>query len=220
MQEYLKPTYFIDSDHPEVVAHAKRVAEGAKDPLQVAVRLFCAVRDGIRYNPYSMSAQNEDFQAHRVLQRGEAFCIPKAILLCALARASGIPAALGFADVRNHLTSKRLSETLGTDIFVFHGYTMLYHQGRWLKATPTFNKELCQKAGVKPLDFDGTRDAVFHPFDREGRRHMEYLRDRGMFADFPYELWLDETVKAYPFMASSTQEGLAGNFEDEVAPSA
>lgn len=219
MQEYLNPTYFIDSDHPDILNHTKRVLEGERDPVKVASRLFYAVRDGIRYNPYSMSGQKEDFQAHRVLQKGEAFCVPKAILLCALARASGVPAALGFADVRNHLTSKRLTESMGSDIFVFHGYTMLYLEGRWLKATPTFNKELCQKAGVKPLEFDGKTDAIFHPFDKEGRRHMEYLRDRGMFADFPYELWLDEMVKAYPFMANAIQNPIPGDFEAELTQS-
>jgi transglutaminase-like putative cysteine protease len=216
MQEYLRPTYFIDSDHPAVIGHAKRLTAGADGPVQAAVRLFYAVRDGIRYNPYGMSAQKEDFQAHRVLERGEAFCVPKAILLCALARALGVPAALGFADVRNHLTSQRLTEVMGTDVFAFHGYTLLYLDGRWLKATPTFNKELCEKAGILPLEFDGQSDALFQPFDKEGRRHMEYLKDRGMVADFPYEAWLQAMLEAYPCMASSLNQPPQGDFEAEV----
>jgi transglutaminase-like putative cysteine protease len=216
VRPYLKPTYFVDSDHPEIIAHAKRATQRAKGPLEVAAHLFYAVRDGIRYNPYSLTAKKEEFQAHRVLENGEAFCVPKAILLCALARASGIPSALGFADVRNHLTSPRLTEMMGTDVFVFHGYTMLYLNGRWLKVTPTFNIELCLRAGVKPLEFDGQTDAIFHPFDTEGRRHMEYLKDHGMYADFPYDVWIEAMVKAYPFMAYLPQGKPVGNFESEV----
>jgi transglutaminase-like putative cysteine protease len=216
MQEYLKPTYFIDSDHASVVAYAKRVTEGAGGPVQAAVRLFYAVRDGIRYDPYSIIISKEEFRASRVLERAKAFCVPKAILLAALARAAGVPAALGFADVRNHLTSKRLTETMGTDVFAFHGYTLLYLDGRWLKATATFNKELCEKAGILPLEFDGRNDALFQPLDKEGRRHMEYLKDRGMYADFPYEAWLQAMLEAYPFMATALAQAPQGDFEAEV----
>lgn len=216
MQEYLKPGYYTESDHPLILDHAKRITLDVTDPVQRAVRLFYAVRDKIRYNPYSMALDSEDFRAHRVLERGEAFCVPKAILLVSLARAVGVPAALGFADVRNHLTSRRLLEIMGTDVFVFHGYALLYLNGRWLKATPTFNKELCDKAGVKPLEFDGHHDALFHPFDKEGRRHMEYLKDRGMYADFPYETWLQAMFEAYPFMAGSLSRVPSGDFEAEV----
>jgi hypothetical protein len=48
--------------------------------------------------------------------------VPKAILLAATLRASGIPAAVGFADVRNHLNSPKLTKLMETDLFIYHGY--------------------------------------------------------------------------------------------------
>jgi hypothetical protein len=74
---------------------------------------------------------------------------------------------------------------MGTDLFVYHGFTELWLEGKWVKATPAFNLELCRKFRVKPLEFDGRSDSIFHPFDADDRRHMEYLRERGSFADVP-----------------------------------
>lgn len=221
MQEYLNPSYFVNSDHPAVLTYAKEVIQGANTPHEAAVRLFYAVRDGIRYDPYGSGMKKEDFFAHRVLETKKTFCVPKAIALAALARAVGIPACLGFADVRNHLTSQRLLKLMGTDVFAFHGYVLFHLEGRWIKATPAFHKELCDKAGILPLEFDGRSDAIFQPFDKEGRRHMEYLRDRGTYLDFPHEDWMRAMIETYPFMASFMENPLEqapkGDFEAEVA---
>ena len=65
---------------------------------------------------------------------------------------------------------------MGTDLFVYHGYTDLCLDGKWVKATPAFNLALCTRFRVKPLEFDGRDDSIFHPFDEDDRRHMEYLR--------------------------------------------
>ncbi len=111
-------------------------------------------------------------------------------MLAAAARATGIPARLGFADVRNHLTSDKLRRVLGSDLFVFHGYTELHLKGRWVKATPAFNRGLCEKIGIAPLEFDGESDSVYQPLDLSGRRHMEYVRQRGVRLDIPCEeIW-------------------------------
>ena len=136
-----------------------------------------------------------------VLRRERDFCIPKAVLLAALARARGIPARLGFADVRNHLATPRLLQAMGTDLFIYHGYTELHLEGKWVKATPAFNLGLCEKAGVKPLEFDGRSDSVFHQYDRSGRRHMEYVRDHGSYADLPYAEILAAMREAAPLFA-------------------
>src|SRR5581483_199373 len=94
-------------------------------------------------------------RASSVIARGRAYCVPKAVVLTAVARAAGIPSRLGFADVRNHLQSERLAETMGgSDIFIFHGYSELYVNGAWRKATPAFNATLCDRFGVPPLEFD------------------------------------------------------------------
>lgn len=184
MSEFLAPGRFVDSGHPAVVEFARRHAKGASD-LERAVSLYYAVRDGVRYNPFLDFSTEAAFRGSVCLDRGEGFCIGKAALLAACARAVGIPARVGFADVKNHLTTPRLAERMGTDLFVYHGFAELWLEGKWVKATPAFNLDLCRKFRVKPLDFDGLNDSIFHPFDADERRHMEYLRDRGSYADVP-----------------------------------
>ena len=184
MREYLEPRRYIDSDHPAVIAFAERNAAG-KNQLQRAVSLYYAVRDGIRYNPFLDFSKEETYRASHCLAAGEGFCVGKAALLAACARAGGIPARVGFADVKNHLTTPALRARMGTDLFVYHGYTELLLEDKWVKATPAFNVELCRRFKVRPLEFDGREDSIFHPFDEDERRHMEYVRDRGSHADVP-----------------------------------
>jgi transglutaminase-like putative cysteine protease len=198
VHEYLRPTYFLDSDSPAVQRFAADAIRDAQEPRRRAARLFHAVRDNIRYDPYAVSSDPERYRASATAQAGSAFCIPKAVLLAAASRAAGIPSRLGFSDVRNHFSSTRLHALLGTDLFVFHGYAELLLDGRWLKATPAFNRELCERFGVAPLEFDGTADALFQPFDSQGRRHMEYVRDRGTASDLPLAEILRAFRETYP----------------------
>lgn len=184
MKEFLAPGRYVDSDHPAVVAFAGQHAIGASD-LERGVSLYYAVRDGVRYNPFLDFSRDTAFQGSVCLETGEGFCIGKAALLAACARAERIPARVGFADVKNHLTTPRLAERMGTDLFVYHGFTELWLEGKWVKSTPAFNLDLCRKFRVKPLEFDGRNDSIFHAFDADERRHMEYLRERGSFADVP-----------------------------------
>jgi len=216
----LAPSYFIDSDHPAVVEFAMRAIDGAQESRERAVRLYYAVRDQIRYNPYAADMSREAMKASTVAQRGESFCVPKSILLAACARAVGIPSRLGFADVRNHLTSNRLKESMrGNDLFVFHGQTLMYVDGRWSKSTPAFNLSLCQKINILPLEYDGQTDSVFHPFDQAGNRHMEYVRDRGLYDDMPYEAFATAMQQTYgkTFAESAgVRDGSADDFEAEA----
>jgi transglutaminase-like putative cysteine protease len=184
MNEFLQPGDYIDSGNAAVIDFAQQHSRG-KDAREKAVSLYYAVRDEIRYNPFLDCSTDAIFRASDVLAAGEGFCIGKAALLAACARAAGIPARLGFADVRNHLTSPRLAELVGGDVYVYHGYTELHLEGRWVKSTPAFNVQLCRRFRVKPLEFDGREDSIFHPFDQDERRHMEYLRERGTYADVP-----------------------------------
>lgn len=182
---YLAPASFIDSTHPDVVAFARRATAGLSGQAELASALFEAVRDGIRYDPYTVSTNPVQYRASTVVSVPAAYCVPKAVLLAAAGRAVGIPTRVGFADVRNHLQSERLRQLMGTDLFVCHGFTELYIDGRWRKATPTFNVELCARFGVPPLSFDGTSDALLHQFDRAGRQYMAYVRSRGAYVDLP-----------------------------------
>lgn len=217
-ETYLEPGRFVDSDHPAVRAFARAHADASMAPRAIAVKLYYAVRDGFRYDPYHFDMSETGLRASQVVESGRGFCVPKATLLAAAARALGVPARLGFADVRNHLTSPRLRELMNTDVFAFHGYTELLIDGRWLKATPAFNLSLCEKAGVKPLEFDGSSDSIFHEFDRQGRRHMEYIRDRGAYADVPREEMLQAFEHLYPNYRDWMQNTGNAEFEGEVRP--
>jgi len=184
VRQFLESTLYVDSAHPRVAAFARAHAKGAGD-RERAVALYYAVRDQVRYNPFLDFSDERVYRASDTLEAGVGFCIGKAALLAAAARAASIPARVGFADVKNHLTTPRLAEYMGSDSFVYHGFTELWLDGRWVKATPAFNLDLCRRFRVKPLEFDGREDSIFHPFDEDDRRHMEYLRDRGSFADVP-----------------------------------
>jgi len=204
----LRRTPFLDFDHPDVLDFARRNA-GTGSPREMAVRLNLAVRDGIRYDPYSFRLEPQAYRASHCLAARAGFCVPKAILLAACARAVGIPSRLGYANVRNHLSSPRLSELMGSDIFRWHGYTLLQIDGNWLKATPAFDLALCERFGVNPLEFDGMGDSVFHQFDASGRRHMEYLDDLGEFDDFPQAAFLADMRTHYPRMIEMLEAGVA-----------
>lgn len=218
----LAPGRFVDSDAPEIVAYAERVAGDVCGAIDKARRLYLAVRDDLLYDPYRISNRPEEFRASRTLRRGYGFCITKAAVLAAVARAAGIPARLGFADVRNHLTSPKLREVMGgSDLFVFHGYTELHLNGKWVKATPAFNRSLCEKAHILPLEFDGEHDSIYHPYDAAGRRHMEYVRFRGVRLDLPFEEMMACFLAAYgPEMMQRSADLSAADgrdFEREVA---
>lgn len=206
LQVYLRPTYYLDADHPAIRAFADTTAGEVADMITKAVRLYYAVRDGLLYDPYSIDYSPEGCKASAVLARGRGYCVAKACVLAAAARAVTIPARLGFADVRNHLATERLRRLMGTNIFYYHGYTEFYLDGKWVKATPAFNIELCRKFGVVPLEFDGRSDSLFQPFDTQNRRHMEYVNDRGHRADLPYEEIREAMLRYYPGGA----EALAG----------
>lgn len=211
MREYLEPTEIIDSEHPDIVAFARARVEEWKDgdrdsgktpadPRAAAVALYHAVRDGLRYDPYNAGLDVPSLRASNVLASGRGWCVAKAVVLTASCRAVGIPARLGFADVRNHLSTERLRAMMKTDVFYYHGYSSIHLGGRWVKATPAFNIELCEKFRLLPLEFDGVEDSLYHPFDAEGNQHMEYLRDHGEYPDVPLEEIRKKLREAYPGM--------------------
>jgi transglutaminase-like putative cysteine protease len=214
----LLPAPFVESDHPDVIAFAHQATAGAGDAVARAVRLFYAVRDGIYYDPYVRFKLPEVYSAAYVLARRRGFCIPKAALLAALARAVGIPARLGFADVRNHLATPKLLEVAGGSLLRWHAWTELHLEGRWVKATPTFNLELCERFGLHALDWDGRGDSIFLPFDREGRLHLEYENDHGTFYEVPFEQITACYRRFAPLMMGDDPWGTGADFAAEAVP--
>ncbi|SHK93374.1 Transglutaminase-like superfamily protein [Desulfatibacillum alkenivorans DSM 16219] len=192
-KEHLQPTPIINSDHESVIAFARENAGKSDNPVDQAVSLYYAVRDGIRYNPYKFVLTVEGLKASTTLEVGEAWCVPKAALLAACCRVMGIPARVGYADVRNHLSTKRMREQMQTNVFHWHGYNTIYLNGKWVKATPAFNVELCEKFRLRTLEFDGENDSIYHPFDLDGNKHMDYINFRGEYDDVP----LAEMIKTF-----------------------
>lgn len=217
LDQYLAPTYFLDSDNPRVAEFAADLARNGKDDREKAVLLYYGVRDLIRYDPYSFEDSRKSMKASSVLEKKAGFCVPKAVLLAAVARAQKVPSRLGFADVKNHLTTRRLRSYMDTELFVYHGYVELFIQEKWVKATPAFNLSLCTGFNVKPLEFDGIRDSIFHEFDTLGNRHMEYVADHGHFSDLPFEQIFAAFRKAYPRIFELNARLRAGDFHQEAA---
>jgi transglutaminase-like putative cysteine protease len=224
-QGLLAETYFLSKSHPDVVAFAE-AAIGLPlsrmhelTPRERAVKLFYAVRDKIRYDPYRLTFEDETYQAHAVITAGYGWCISKASLLGAVLRTCEIPCAIGLADVMNHLTTDKLRERMGgVTTFFNHGYVALELDGKWYKAVPAFNIELCERFGVKPTEFDGESDALYQEFDQADRRHMEYLADHGTWSDLPMTKIRDDMYRHYghsPLMKDASLDQTLGRFEED-----
>ncbi|AZM44482.1 transglutaminase-like superfamily protein [Streptomyces sp. WAC 06738] len=199
LESALAPTEFLNSDDPGVRTFVRRALPrdrlGSRD---AAVRLYYAVRDGIDYEVYGADLSRTGVTAGQVARTGKGVCIHKSVLYAAALRAAGIPARLVLTDVRNHLPSPALRRLTGGDIFRYHAFTTVHLDGRWVRATPVFNRLLCRLYGMRPLDFDGRADSVHHPYGDDGTRHMEVVREHGEFDDLPYERVLDGMRAAHP----------------------
>lgn len=213
-EEYLTSGEFVDCDHPAVIEYAHEHAGEADSDLQQALNFYYTIRDGIRYDPYLPVGLKSSYRASDAVTTGVGWCVPKAALLAACCRIYKIPARPGYADVKNHLATQRLLDLLGTDLFAWHSYCDIYLDGKWVKATPAFNLTLCEKFGLKPLEFDGRIDSLFHEFDQAGNKHMEYLQDRGPYQDVPFDEILATFHEIY---RPEYMDGAGGDFHAEAA---
>ena len=223
-EKYLEPTPYFDYDNPTVSEFAAKAIEGAETAKEKAIKAFYAVRDFVRYDPYRITDRAESYKASDVLTTGAAYCIPKASLLTAVTRAAGIPTAIGLSDVTNHMCTDRMREAMGgKNLFMHHGYAVMLIDGKWAKAAPAFNIELCDKFDVTPTEFDGVKDALLQEFDKKGRKHMEYVASHGVWSDLPFDRVYDDFTEYYgPQLWERCREAVtenerkqANNFEDE-----
>ncbi len=215
--KFRHPTYYMNFDDGAVRDFAVDRTRGAKADIDKAVRLFYAVRDEIRYNPYGFKEGPTFFRASYTLEAKTGWCVPKGVLMAAASRSVGLSARLGYADVRNHLATPRLLDLMGTDLFTYHGYVELWLDGRWVKTTPVFDKALCDRFHVVPQEFDGSADALFQQFDALGRRHMDYVTDHGVYDDLPYREILADFDARYPKWMAAQRRHQSGDFAAEAA---
>ncbi|SMG08376.1 Transglutaminase-like superfamily protein [Marivirga sericea] len=206
LKAYLESADFVDSDHPMVQQYAKEVTYGVNSILDQVKYLYYAVRDGFRYDPYRLDFSKEAMKASSLLKRDYGYCVEKSCLFAAACRVIGVPSRLGFANVRNHIGTAKLEAVLQTDVLVFHGYAEIFLNNKWIKVTPVFNRELCEKLNVKPLEFDPKGDSIFQEYNEKGAKFMEYLHQYGHFEDIPYEFFMGELIKHYPHLKSKLQE--------------
>jgi transglutaminase-like putative cysteine protease len=213
-------TEFLDYESDAVRDFvARAVPDMSISPTDKAVALYYAVRDGVFYEVYGMDLSRPGLRASTVATTKQGFCLHKSILYAAAVRAVGIPSRLVAGEVRNHLASDRLKELVGGEVFL-HWLNAIYLEGRWLKVTPVFNKMLCRLYGITPLEFDGTSDSLYHPFDKKGQRQMEFLRMVGEFDDVDYPEVVDAMRTRHPGMfAEGTTVPASGSLVEE-APAA
>jgi transglutaminase-like putative cysteine protease len=198
IEKYLKPTSVIDCDNTSIQQKAEDLTKGRENVIEKAESLFYFVRDEIKYNLYTPKSLPEHFRASNTLSRREGYCVQKAVLLVALARATGIPTGLGFARLRNNLLPQKTLEWLGTNILPFHGYAELYLNGKWVKATPAFDLKMCERHRIIPVEFDGKNDAMFHSRNRDGKLHIEYVKNLGhYYDDLPLDRLWDALIQNY-----------------------
>jgi transglutaminase-like putative cysteine protease len=197
LSEFLRPAPGLDSDNPDIGRTAKDLCMGLKEPSDKARRLFYWVRDEIKYTPLVSIDTLQNYRASQTLERGRGFCVEKAALLAALARAVGIPARVRLADIRNHLVSDRLIKVMGTNLFSCHGYSELYLEKKWVKATPAFDLAMCRENRIAPVEFDARHDGIFHSHNLDGELHIEYVRDRGFYTGVPMDEILADWLQVY-----------------------
>lgn len=198
LKRYLEPGDVIDSGNQTVIEYTEKILGNEKlDDTGKAVKLYYFIRDDIRYDPYLPFYKSEHYRSSGTIISKNGFCIHKAGLLCAAARVAGIPSRIGFATVKNHIATKQLLQYLGSNIIAPHGYTELWLNGKWVKATPAFNSDLCRHFKVKPLDFNGIDDAIMHSFNSENRQFMEYVSYHGEFQDIPMDFILNIMKSTY-----------------------
>ncbi|MEQ9468356.1 MAG: transglutaminase-like domain-containing protein [Ekhidna sp.] len=211
MKEHTASTYYFDYDHPIIQRLVSEFGHAELSDLEKAKQLYLKVRDGWRYNPYDISFNKEFLKSSNIAQKNHGHCIDKSILYISGLRALGIPAKLHLAKVKNHIAVERLTEKFGTNELTPHGMVDVFLNGKWVKATPAFNQELCRLTGVEPLEFDGTEDSIFQEFSNDGKEFMEYLEDYGSFDDVPIEFIQQNMKENYPKLENLLNE--AGKLE-------
>lgn len=206
MKEYTASTYYFDYDYPIIQRLVSKFRHAELSDLEKAKQLYLKVRDGWRYNPYDISFNKEALKSSNIAQKNHGHCIDKSILYISGLRALGIPAKLHLAKVKNHIAVERLTEKFGTNELTPHGMVDVFLNGKWVKATPAFNQELCRLTGVEPLEFDGIEDSIFQEFNKHGKEFMEYLEDYGSFDDVPIEFIQQNMRENYPNLQNLLNE--------------
>ena len=204
--QYLQPTYYFDFEHELIQDLVREFQSEELSEKEKAVGLYVKVRDGWSYDPYTIHLSPEKMRASFIATRSRGHCIEKSVVLIAGLRALDIPARLHLGKVRNHIAVEKLIEKIGSDELTPHGMVNVFLNGEWLKLSPAFNKELCEKFNVEPLEFDGENNSFLQQYNSSGSRFMEYLEDYGHFEDLPVD-FIKQNLKEHYGHLIKGQEG-------------
>ena len=193
---YLEATYYFDYKDEAIQDLISEFKTPALPHREKAIGLYLKIRDQWKYNPYHISLAKEKFRASVIAGKSTGNCVEKSILLIACLRGVGIPARLHLGKVKNHIAVERLTEKFGSNELTPHGMVNIYLNKKWLKASPAFNKTLCEKFRVAPLEFDGENHSFLQQYNSEGSLFMEYTDDYGHFEDVPVE-FMKQNIKAH-----------------------
>lgn len=204
--DYLSATYYFDFEEKQVSKLIADLRESSFTNKEKAIRIYERIRDDWRYDPYTISFSKESYKASVIAQKQSGNCVEKSILLIACLRGLGIASRLHLGKVKNHIAVERLTEKFGSNELTPHGMVNVKLEGKWLKMSPAFNKVLCEKLNVAPLDFDGENDSYLQAYNSAGTRFMEYLDDYGHFEDVPVEFMKQNVIDHYPHIFKQDKE--------------
>ena len=194
---YTEETYFLDFNNPKIKGITSQFIN-ISSKTELIESLYIYVRDNWRYSPFNIGLKKEHFKASNIADKKDGHCIDKAIVYITCLRAFNIPARLHLAKVSNHIATERLEKIIGTNQLAPHGLVDVFHNNKWVKCSPAFNKELCKLYNVDTLEFNGTKDSVLQEFNKSNDKFMSYLEDYGAFEDVPLD-FIKETFKSnYP----------------------
>lgn len=203
---YLNSSYFFDYNDSTIDSLLKKSLTTELSNKEKAIRLYTLVRDGWKYDPYSISLSKDSYKASTIVQKSTGNCVEKSILLISLLRGAGIPARLHLGKVKNHIAVERLTEKFGSNELTPHGMVNTLLNGQWLKMSPAFNASLCEKFNVPPLEFDGVNNSYLQKYDASGNLFMEYIEDYGYFEDVPLDFMKKNIQEHYPHIFN-TKDG-------------
>ncbi len=169
-------------------------------PIEEKARqIFYFIRDKIRYI-FRADSNEDQYLASNILKKEGGFCTQKAILFCALARACNIPAGIYFYDIVDYTLPQNFIDLLQTRTLYRHGIVALYLDGKWLKYDATLDSNLINRNNLIPVEFSPDRDCLMHEKTKTGERHIEYIKDYGLYSDLNFEEIKSWFKKYYPHL--------------------
>lgn len=130
LAEYLRPSAFITSDDPQVLAMARSAAGDEKQPHKVAALLCRAVAEEVKYKGLGTAFAT----AAEVCRKKTGDCTEYGVLLAALGRAVGIPTRVvtGLLYVPE-IAGQR-------NVLGFHMWTQFWIAGKWIDLDAAWNQ--------------------------------------------------------------------------------